>query len=258
MSNLKDQTIALLKSHGLYTKKSFGQNFLINEQSLQTIIDAAEITPTDNILEIGAGTGILTRELAKLTKNLTSLEKDESLKPVLKDLPVTFTDALQFNPEKLPKDYKIVANIPYYITSPLINQFLKNEFLKGKKGNPPKLIVLLIQKEVAEKITNEKRQSVLSINIKCFGSPTIVGLVPKDHFFPAPKVDSAILKIKVHEKPQVNCDLKKFFATIHKGFTNPRKKLQKNIDVSKTDIDPNLRPENLTLKDWEQITQSLS
>jgi len=265
---LLDETQSLLEKHGLWLKKSLGQNFLINEDSLQAIIQAADLNPDDTVLEIGPGSGILTREILKITPKLTSVEKDTSLKPVLEGLPIQYGDGLRFNPDELEGPYKLIANIPYYITSPLINHFLKDQYLrKDGKANPPVMIVLLIQKEVAEKICRPGKESFLSLNIKSFGSAEIVAKVPRDHFLPAPKVDSAVIKITVQANPLLaKIDLKKYFSLISQGFSSPRKIVSNNLKgilklngltreelAEKTGIDLGLRPEDLKIEDWVKI-----
>jgi len=261
--NLQTETIELLKKHGLYTQKRLGQNFLISEKTLNKIVEAGDIKPTDTVIEIGPGLGTLTKELVKKAGKVISIEKDQRLKEVLKNYPVIFEDALNYNPEQIEGNYKLIANIPYYITSPIINQFLKSEFLKKDKGHPPTLIVLLIQKEVAEKICNPKRESYLSMGVKSFGTPSIVAKVPKTHFFPSPKVDSAILKIEVGIHPALkNIDLKKYFQILSIGFSKPRKKVRNNIKgigitEENTNVDLQKRPEELTIEEWSELTSNM-
>jgi len=271
--SLLNETQTLLEKHGLWLKKSLGQNFLINEDSLQAIIQAANLNSDDTVLEIGPGSGILTREILKKTTKLTSIEKDTSLKPILKGLPIQYGDGLKFNPDELKGSYKLIANIPYYITSPLINHFLKDQYLrKDGKANPPIMIVLLIQKEVAEKICRPNKESFLSLNIKSFGKAEIVAQVPRDHFLPPPKVDSAIIKITVQSNPLLaELDLKKYFSLISQGFSSSRKKISNNLKgilklngltreelAEKTGVDLSLRPEDLKIEDWVKILKTLN
>lgn len=268
--NLHKDTSDTLKEQNLRAKKHLGQNFLVSEKALNKIITSADIQSSDFVLEIGPGTGNLTRLILSKTKQLLCLEKDPDMIKLLAEYPVKETDALKFDPNELPKGYKLVANIPYYITSPLINHYLKEQFKKGAKGNKPKLMVILIQKEVAEKIVDPKFNSFLSINIKTFGKPSIAGIVKKGCFHPAPKVDSAILKIEVFEKPLVNCHLENYFKVCSACFSNPRKKLSNNLKpllkdlnidleefIKKCPIDLSLRAEKLTPEDFEKITNSL-
>jgi len=173
---------------------------------------------------------------------------------------------LEFDPVTLNSPYKLIANIPYYITSPLINHYLKDQFKKGADGNPPKLMVLLVQKEVAEKICDPKFNSFLSIGIRTFGKPSIAGLVKRGCFLPAPNVDSAILKIEVYPEPLVKCDLDKYFEICSMAFANPRNKLSNNLKKyiesigyttemfdQRTGVNLNLRAEKLNPEDFEKM-----
>lgn len=266
----------ILKTHGAFAKKALGQNFLVDKEALNNIIEAGNIKPDDQVLEVGPGLGVLTHEILNKTPHLTSLEMDPQMVKVvstnmanlhtpeeLQNWNLIQTDALKFDidahKENFQPGYKLIANIPYFITSPLLRHFLKDQYLK-KSNVIPSVIVFLIQKEVAEKITHKKKESVLGLNIKVFGTPEIIATVPANSFHPAPKVDSAILKITVHDQPKVDpekIDLNKFFKTIEKGFSSPRKKLRNNLPeeiLIKAGIDSNLRAERLSIEDWEKIT----
>lgn len=264
--DIKNNTHKTLKENELRAKKHLGQNFLISEKALNKIVNAGEISESDFVLEIGPGTGNLTRLLYQKTKNFLALEKDTDMTDLLKEFPVEFTDAMQFDPANLPAKYKVVANIPYYITSPLINHFLKDEFKKGENGNPPSIMVLLVQKEVAEKICDPTHNSFLSIGIRAFGKPSLVGIVKKGCFVPMPKVDSAILKIEVYPEPLITCDLDQYFKVCSMACANPRKKLSNNLKqyiidlgltpeefTAKTGVDLNLRAEKLSPQDFERM-----
>lgn len=272
----------ILKLHGAHAKKSLGQNFLVDKDALHKIVEAGDIKPDDQVLEIGPGLGTLTNEILKKTSHLISLEMDAEIIPILsvnmqnlhtedelKNWQLINTDALKFDIDNshLKPGYKIIANIPYFITSPLLRNFLKDQYLQASENNisteqtiVPSIIVFLIQKEVAEKITDKKKESVLGLNIKVFGSPEIIATVPASSFHPAPKVDSAILKITVFDKPKIDpskIDLDKFFKIIEHGFSSPRKKLRNNLPeevLIKAGINPNLRAEKLTIEDWGKIT----
>lgn len=234
-------------------KKHLGQNFLQSEKALNQILKAADIQKDENILEIGPGLGVLTQELAKKTKNLTTIELDTDLIPHLeKTLPkhvkIIHQDALKYEPTF--DEYKIVANIPYYITSPLINHFLKRE-------NQPKSLTLLVQKEVAEKIVQlDPDMSVLSLQVALFGTAKIIANVPASAFNPAPKVDSAIIHIAVEKKFPLAQALQ-ILELAKKAFTSKRKKLSNTLK-SHREILAELglgdkRPEHLSLGDWERI-----
>lgn len=261
-------------------KKSLGQNFLKDNKVLQQIIEAAELDPQDTILEIGPGKGALTETLLNKVKTLIAVELDDRLIPLLKEsfgkyenFKLVHEDALKYNPPK--EDYKIVANIPYYITSPILNHFLLEQFQNredGKAGNPPKTLVLMVQKEVAEKIiAKDGRHSVLSLQVHLFGEPELVCIVPKTAFDPIPKVDSAVIKIRVNKRPQIEQSIKKLFWLFHISFAQKRKKLSNNLAAAlhkepkeirpileELGIDPDARAEALTLEEWNKLSEYLT
>lgn len=295
------ELIALLKSHNFWTKKKLGQNFLVNPQVLQQIVDAAELTAEDFVIEIGPGTGILSAELAASAKKVQSIELDTNLIPVLnqtlaeyKNIEIINDDALKTKLPTVP--YKLVANIPYYITSPLLNHFLRTESNQqgtepaaskpttatepqqgGENGKPtkqplrPTLIVLLVQKEVAEKIcARAGDHSVLSLQVQIFGKPQIVCKVPRNSFYPAPEVDSAVIKITTYAQPLIN-DTHEFFKLIHGCFAQKRKTLSNSLRsalpiskeqihalLEKSKIDPMRRPQELTIEEWQGLLTSIS
>ncbi|MFH1534173.1 MAG: 16S rRNA (adenine(1518)-N(6)/adenine(1519)-N(6))-dimethyltransferase RsmA [Nitrospirota bacterium] len=235
-------------------KKSLGQNFLQDKSVLDKIIETADLTSTDEIIEVGPGHGILTEELAKSAKKVTTIELDDRLIPNLKvifalhdNIELIHQNALDFPPPSTP--YKLVANIPYYITSPLISHFLHTP-------DRPTKIVLLVQKEVAEKICVDKKMNVLALHVQNFGKPQIIATVPPSAFRPSPKVDSAILEIDVYKKPIIQ-DHKALFRLVHQAFSQSRKKLSNSLYQHKealTELDlQDKRAERLTLKDWEAL-----
>lgn len=264
-----------LKSHNLWTKKKFGQNFLINRNTLDKIVEAANLLPTDLVIEIGPGLGVLTEELAKTAKKVITIEKDRDLIPILKEklknyknVEIINQDALRFELPKTP--YKIVANIPYYITSPLINYFLKDRYMIYERTmtcpcnvNFPSSITLITQKEVAQKIcAKPPKLNILALNIQTFSKPEILNYVKKESFYPKPKVESAILKITPYKKPKVSCNLEDFFKLIHLGFAKKRKKIYNSLHpeidkeiLKKANIDPNRRAETLSIEEWERLTK---
>lgn len=248
-------------------KKSLGQNFLKSEKALNQMVTASELQKSDFVLEIGPGRGALTKKLLETGANVVAIEKDEILADELKEalsefsqsgqLEIIKTDALEFNPDshkKLKGDYKIVANIPYYITGALIEKFLTEK-------NQPSSITFLVQKEVAERIiTRDGKESILSISIKVFGKPKYIATVPKGAFVPAPTVDSAIVHIadisnKIFEEN--NITEQRFFEVVKTGFAHKRKQLGKNLgDVIEKNkfeecgIDSKTRAEELRVNDW--------
>lgn len=235
-------------------KKSLGQNFLQDKSVLAKIVETANLSSEDNVVEVGPGHGILTEELAKLVKNVIAIELDKELIPSLKvvlafhdNVELLNQNALDFIPPETP--YKLVANIPYYITSPLISHFLHTD-------NRPTKIVFLVQKEVAEKICVDKKLNVLALHVQNFGKPSIIDTVPPSAFRPRPKIDSAILEIDVFKKPVIE-DYKSLFKLIHQAFSLSRKKLSNSLHqykeaLTKLDLQDK-RPEHLTLDDWENI-----
>ncbi len=235
----------------IQAKKSLGQNFLKDRSVLMKIVEAAELSDSDYVVEVGPGKGVLTHELIERAGHVTAIELDHRLIPELskiEGLDLIHGNALDFQPPEEP--YKVVANIPYYITSPLISHFLE------AKVRPTKM-VLLVQKEVAEKICAEPGDmNVLSIHVQVFGKPRIVCNVKASAFDPAPKVDSAVIVIDVYEKPLVE-DYKKFFGVVHRAFSGKRKKLSNTLrDLKPRLIElgfQDLRPERLSVDDWKKL-----
>ncbi|MFT7184034.1 MAG: 16S rRNA (adenine1518-N6/adenine1519-N6)-dimethyltransferase [Oceanicoccus sp.] len=240
------------------------------------MIEAADLSPDDHVLEIGPGKGALTDKLIEGAGKITAVELDDRLIPFLKldygkhkNFELVHGDALTFVPPKTP--YKIVANIPYYITSPLLNHYLLEQF---EGGNPPKMIVFMVQKEVAEKIVAKKgKHSMLSLQVHLFGKPELICNVPRTAFRPMPKVASAVIKITVDDKPKIDVDMKKLFWLFRISFAKKRKKLANNLSIimrikpaevkeelKKLNIDPEIRAEKLTLDEWKvllNLVQSL-
>lgn len=250
-------------------KKSLGQNFLKDESVLVKIVEAADIQSNDHVIEVGPGKAALTHHLLPLAQKVTAVELDDRLIPLLHDefkddanFELIHGDALSFSPPSTP--YKVVANIPYYITSPLLNHFLLEQF---QNGNPPESIVFMVQKEVAEKIVAaDGRQSLISLQVHLFGEPEYICTVPAKAFDPAPKVDSAVIKITVGSKPKIQAELKDLFWLFKVSFAQKRKKLSKNLAavlrikpaeagkiLEEIGIDPNVRAEALTLDEWQKL-----
>lgn len=256
---LLSDTKLLLQKYNLWAKKSLGQNFLISENALEKIVETAKIEATDHIVEIGAGLGALTKELITRAKKVTSIELDKQLSQILKEiipaknLTIINDDALKVTPPET--NYKVVANIPYNITSPLINHFLQAK-------NKPKTMTLLIQKEVAEKICEkDPDMSVLSLQVALFGTPHLVKIIPKTAFYPIPKVDSAIIHIKIHKNTDEtyipNEQGLKILKTAKLAFSQRRKKLSNTLPELKTKL-KNLglsdkRPQHLSIADWQNL-----
>lgn len=251
ISNLK----SLLEKHNLWIKKRLGQHFLINPHVLQKIVETANIQPNDEIIEIGPGPGVLTRELCAQAKKVTTVEKDHNIIPLLREttseflnLKIIEQDALKFTPPAI--KYKLVANLPYNIATPLLRNFLQ---LK----NPPTLIVVLTQLEVAQKIcARHGDMNVLALGVQIYGKPKIIAKISPQSFFPAPKVISAILQIEPYKKPLVpKHQQKNYFELIHKAFSQKRKRLSKTLKISvktitELGLNENIRPQELKIEDW--------
>lgn len=262
----------------MQAKKSLGQHFLKSKKALAQIRDAADITANDLVLEIGPGTGILTEILLIFAAKVIAIEKDRELIPILQEkfsyaiahnkLEIIEKDILKFDPEILSfyKDhpYKLVANIPYYITGAIIEKFLSTQY-------QPELMVLLMQREVAERIVaRDGKHSILSIAVQVYGKPTIVGRVPPGAFVPPPTVESAILLIDTINRAFFSdCDEKIFFGVLKAVFGKKRKQIGGSLSdyigsretalsiLQSVPIDPKARPEDMHLNDWKRLTQSI-
>ncbi|HEY4506607.1 MAG TPA: 16S rRNA (adenine(1518)-N(6)/adenine(1519)-N(6))-dimethyltransferase RsmA [Candidatus Paceibacterota bacterium] len=264
-----------LSSLGISPKKSLGQNFLIREAIYEKIISAVEPASEDNIIEIGPGLGTLTQYLAKSGAKIIAVEKDRDLighltSKLIKSKNVTIIegDILKFKVEDLnlePTKYKVVGNIPYYITSHLLRRILE-------KWPKPKSITLLVQKEVAKRIVAKPpNMSMLGVSVQYYSSPKIISYVSKSNFLPQPKVDSAIIKLEPrvnNQESRINSE--KFFKTARAGFAEKRKQLINNLSaglklskksveekLNLIDIDPKRRAETLTIEEWSIITKAL-
>ena len=253
----------ILKKYDIRPNKIMGQNFLIDENVLNKIIESADIESDDTILEIGPGLGILTLGLARRAKKIIAIEKDktlcEALRKILdignvKNVEIINTDILEYKNQET--NYKIVANIPYYLTSPLVRKFLESD-------NKPSEIILMIQKEVAQRIcATPPRMSLLAISVQFYAQPEIIAYIPKDAFYPVPKVDSAIIKITPypnvgHRMPYINT--KKFFELVRAGFASKRKMLKNNlpdINLEEIGLNPKTRAENLSIDDWSKLYEN--
>lgn len=247
-------------------KKYLGQNFLQSQKVVNQMIEALTPERTDYVIEVGPGLGALTTHLIKKVGKIVAVEIDkgiiEPLKenlrktdPLLNNIEIVNEDILNF---RLPEDkYKVIGSLPYYITSPIINHFIKEQFL-NPKGNAPSVAVFLVQKEVAEKICAEKgNMNVLALNIQTFAKPQIIAKVPKTVFWPEPEVDSAIIKLEIFDKPAVSCDLKPYFGLISRAFAGKRKKLSNTLREYKPQLEKlglqDKRPQELSIQEWEAL-----
>lgn len=244
-------------------RKSLGQHFLHNPHYLGAVADALDIKKGETVVEVGPGDGALTAVLLARGAHVAAIEKDRRLIPILKEkfknydtptqLEVIEADALAFEP---PATYKIVGNIPYYITGALLKKFL------GARHQPSHL-VFLMQKEVAERITRSKKESILSLSVKAYGAARYIKTVPRGAFAPPPKVDSAILVVeRISRNNFANAaQEKKFFELVKKGFSSKRKKLSSNLGkeysgiLKNIGIDSNARAEDVPLEAWFALSR---
>ncbi|MFH1308452.1 MAG: 16S rRNA (adenine(1518)-N(6)/adenine(1519)-N(6))-dimethyltransferase RsmA [Patescibacteria group bacterium] len=244
------EILSTFKKYNIRPSKKLAQNFLTDKNILEKIVEAADLNINDIVLEIGPGLGVLTNELSKRCKKIIAVEKDEKMLEVLKDrnypnIELINKDILKTTIQ-LPEKYKLIANLPYYITSPIIRMFLEKD--------QPELMVLMIQKEVAQRICAKNKLSVLSVSVQFYADAKIIKYVSRNCFYPVPKVDSAIIKIIPKQIP--NIDVKKFFQLVKMGFSSKRKKLKNNLKgiiKKEIDFDLNLRAEDLSVNDWIKL-----
>lgn len=248
-------------------KKSLGQHWLKDPEILADIAEAAELTGDDVVLEIGPGLGTLTSRLLARANSVTAVEFDADLARKLpgqfpgKKLAVVNQDILQFDLNQLPKNYKVVANVPYYITSKIVEKLMT-------AGNKPSIAVLLVQKEVAERIAAEAgNMSILSVSVQIFAEAELDIEVPRQFFTPPPKVDSQVVILRTRNNPLIAPeDQKDFFRIVKAGFSAKRKKLRSSlsgglgIDKSAVEellknagISPDARAEDLAIEDWKRL-----
>jgi len=260
----------LLAAHRMRPLKSFGQNFLVDRSVLENIVEAAAIEPDDELLEVGSGTGVLTRELAKQARRVVAVELERDMLSLLKHTTAAYPNVelvarnlLFLNPVEIfaQAPYKLVANLPYYITAPTFRHFLES-------ANPPRLIVVMVQAEVAQRIIAEPGSlSVLALSVQFYGQPRIIARVPARAFYPAPKVDSAILRVDVNpQAPLLPAEREKFFRIIHAGFSEKRKQLHNSLThglhvknetvrswLATATIDASRRAETLSIEEWLRL-----
>ncbi|MEJ0053732.1 MAG: 16S rRNA (adenine(1518)-N(6)/adenine(1519)-N(6))-dimethyltransferase RsmA [bacterium] len=217
-------------------KKSLGQHFLMHASIAARIADAAGIGPKDTVLEIGPGTGLLTRELLSRAGHVVAVETDKELIPILREtfaaeiglgkLELIHEDIRAFDTAAFPKRYLLVANIPYYISGEILRRFLTD-------AHQPASMTLLVQKEVAVRIARSKKESLLSLSVKAYGEPKYRFTVPKGAFVPAPAVDSAVLTIENIGRANFKntAQEESFFSAIRAGFAHKRKLLARNLEA---------------------------
>jgi 16S rRNA (adenine1518-N6/adenine1519-N6)-dimethyltransferase len=262
----------LLREHGLSPRKSLGQNFLVDNGALEKVVAAAEIEPVDVVLEIGAGLGSLTRFLSKAARKVVAVELDSNLMPILEtvlgsegNVELVYGDILKLDPARLISvdQYLVVANIPYYITSAIFRHLLEAK-------RKPRRIVMTIQKEVAQRICAEPGDmSLLALSVQVFGKASIVTKISAGSFYPAPNVDSAVIRVDLYPKPLVDVSqLDTFFQLTRAGFGQKRKMLRRSLAAGlslpvatveemllQNEIDPTRRAETLNLVEWGRLTE---
>ena len=265
---------SLLYAHGMKPNKAFGQNFLVDRAILHAIVEAAALEQDEQALEVGAGTGVLTRELARRTRRVVAVELERDMLALLEEttraypnVEIVARNLLYLDPTEVfgQEPYKLVANLPYYITAPTFRHFLES-------ANPPRLLVVMVQYEVAQRIVAGPGDlSLLGVSIQFYGRPTIVARVPARAFYPAPKVDSAILRVEVNEQaPLTRGERDRFFKVVQAGFAEKRKQLHNSLthhlhrknDIVKsalTDagIETSRRAETLSIEEWLRLWRAL-
>lgn len=264
----------LLRRHGLRPRKSLGQNFLIDEGALARIAAAAALTADDAVLEIGPGLGSLTRHLAVAARQVVAVEIDQTLLPVLAEVVaghpnvrVVHADVLTVDPAELSEGqrYKVVANIPYYITSAVIRHLLEARVR-------PDVIVLTVQREVAERICAAPGDlSILAVSVQAYARAELVARIPAGAFYPRPDVDSAVVRLTALPEPAFgSLDADRFFRVVKAGFGQKRKQLRnalsaglrqpaQTIDawLAQANIDPTRRAETLSLDEWRALANAM-
>lgn len=264
LSNVKDLKVAMQLA-GIKANKGLGQHFLIDAESVDAIIDAAEITPADTVLEVGPGLGVMTDQLAKTGVQVVAVETDHNLVELLRrrlpdNVTVEEADIMKFNLADLPADYKVVANVPYYITSPIIRLLMESK-------NPPTQSVLLIQKEVAERIAAKPgSMSILALSVQYYADVELVVDVPRDRFYPIPNVDSTVIKLVKKSQPAFEADTSKLFRLIKAGFGEKRKQLRNSLSgglqmtseqaaglIEQAGLKETARAQELSLEQWKSL-----
>jgi len=263
----------LCQKYGLRPSKQYGQNFLLNEEVVTKMIEVGEINKKDTVVEVGPGFGVLTIPLCEHAGKVMAYEIEKKIVPYweerakeYKNLEIVWGNIL-YNKELIFKKYKVIANLPYQITSAVLRFFMEQK-------NKPESMVLMVQKEVGERICAKPGDmSVLSLSVQFYGEPEISAFVSKKDFFPEPKVDSAVIKIRIKNKaglPKV--DEKMFFGFVRAGFVNRRKLLTKNLKnylgkKNKEKIDKafekmgfsnNIRAQELSVDEWIKLFSTIN
>jgi len=275
--------LAILRHYNIQPSKGLGQNFLVDESVLERILEASDLSPGDIILEVGPGTGLLTRRLAQVAASVIAIELDRKMLPVLAEALRGYTnvhiiqgDILELNPvteitraleitDVGSLRYQVIANLPYYITSAALRHLL------AARVRPERLTVM-VQREVAQRIMAPPGElSLLAISVQVFGAPEIACLVPARAFFPQPKVDSAVLRVRIYDRPRVAVEEQtRFFATVRAGFAQKRKQVHNSLThalhvpregvlaaLAEAGIAPDRRPQTLSIEEWASLAKAL-
>jgi len=265
----------LLREFDFQPRKGLGQNFLVSEGTLRRIVATADLKPGDVVLEVGPGLGTLTRLLAQQAERVIAVELDQRLVEILSQILTDFPnveivqgDILEMEPggpgglSELSTGYKVVANLPYYITSAVLRHLLT---AKAK----PQWIVVTVQREIAQRmIADPGQMSLLSVSVQFYGRPRIVARIPAGAFYPVPKVNSAVVRIDLHESPPVAiADVDRFFEVVRAGFGHKRKQLRNALAqalslpvgtvveaLRRAGIDEKRRAQTLSLEEWARVT----
>jgi 16S rRNA (adenine1518-N6/adenine1519-N6)-dimethyltransferase len=261
---------SLLKQYQARPSKRFGQNFLADRGIVRKIVEAAEITGKDTVLEIGPGTGELTREIVKAAGKVIAVEKDPRMVQILKgslrdvvNLKIVQGDIRRLDIRECgikEDDYKAVGNLPFYLTAPAIRRFLESE-------KPPSSMTLVVQKEVGQRICQKPpRMNLLSVSVQAYAEPKIIFYISKKSFWPQPEVDAALIKITPKDVPIGDTGL--FFKIVKAGFSQPRKQLGNNLSkklglgkneaeswLKANGIEPSRRAETLSLQEWMKLAE---
>ena len=264
LSQLDDLRIAL-RLAGITPRKGLGQHFLIDKDALKLIVSAASVDTNDTVLEIGPGLGVMTNLLTAASGRVIAVEADQALAELLaKDAPtnldVRSEDILTFNLAEIGTPYKVVANLPYYLTSKIFRLLLESP-------TPPELMSLLVQREVAERVVAAPGQmSILALSVQYYATAQIMGIVERYKFWPPPQVDSAVLRIHRRSKPAFPADPDKLFRLIKAGFGEKRKQLKNSLAgglnasvevtagiIKRARLAPMARAQELSLDDWQRL-----
>ena len=262
----------LLTRYQIEPKKSLGQNFLFDENVLARIVEAAELSPLEPVLEIGAGLGSLTRLLAQTAAEVTAVELDQRFLPILQteleyfdNVRLIHGDILEQNLDGLfDRPYKVVANVPYYITGAILRHLLSAQ-------QKPTSLVMTVQKEVAERLTAvPPNMSLLAVSTQLYGEAEIITTIKAGAFWPRPDVDSAVIRLQLYPEPLLPfAEEANFFKLVRAGFSQKRKQLKNNLRqlgynqdeittiLAKATVDGRRRAQTLTLNEWIAIHQNL-